>query len=120
MFGCHISGGSNNAAFFTPRKSDIKGGFISPVDGGNHPDPFGCPADTAPAVAEHVVKLHDRRHLQIHTEIRRQHRTLVGEFFNVVVRVLPDPLKTIVIKEEMNHAVKVILILQMGLVKTDQ
>ena len=40
---------------------------------------------------------HNRRHLQVHTEIRRQHRAVAGEFFNVIVRVLPDPLKAIVI-----------------------
>ena len=41
-------------------------------------------------------------------------------FFNVAVRILPDSFKAIVIQEEMNHTVKMILILQMSFVKTNQ
>ena len=78
-------------------KAEIKRGFISPVDSWNDPEPFGCPVSAAPAITKYIVKLHNRRHLQVHTEIRRQHRAVAGEFFNVIVRVLPDPLKAIVI-----------------------
>ena len=120
MLRCHIGGDRNNAAFFDPLKTEIKGGFITPVYRGNNTDSLGGPIGAALAVAEHIVKLHNRRHFQIHAEIRRQHRAVSGEFFDVAVRILPDSFKTIVIQEEMNHTVKMILILRMSFVKTDQ
>ena len=120
MLRCHIGGDRNNAAFFDPLKAEIKGGFITPVYRGNNADSFGGPIGAAPAITKYIVKLHNRRHFQIHAEIRRQHRTVSGEFFNVAVRILPDSFKAIVIQEEMNHTVKMILILQMSFVKTDQ
>ena len=58
---------------------------------------FGCPIGAAPAVTEHVVKLHAKCHFQVHTEIRRQHRTVTGRLFDIIVRVLPDPLEAIVV-----------------------
>ena len=97
VFGRHVGGDSHHAAFFDPFKAEIKRGFIAPVDSRNHPEPFGCPVSAALAVAKYIVKLHDRRHFQVHAEIRRQHCTVPGELFHVVVRVLPDPLKAIVI-----------------------
>lgn len=86
----------------------------------NHTDPFGCPISAAPAVPEHVVKLHDRRHFKIHTEIGREHRPVSGQLFNVAVRILPDSLKTVIVQKEVNHTVKMILVLQVGLINTNQ
>lgn len=120
MLGSHISRNGHGASSFDSLKTEIKGGFIAPVDSGNHPEAFGCPVSSAPAVAEYVVTLHDRLHFQVHTEIRGQNRTVPGQFFDVVVGILPDPFKAIVVSEELHHAVKMILVFQMGLVKSSQ
>jgi hypothetical protein len=74
----HISGNGHNASFFNAIKAKIKGGFIAPVYRGNDTDPFGCPVGTAPTVAEHVVKLHNRSHFQIHAEIRGKYCPVAG------------------------------------------
>ena len=120
VFGRHVGGDSHHTAFFNPVKAEIERGFIAPVDDRNDPEPFGCPVSAAPTIMKYIVKLHDRCHFQVHAEIRRQHCTVPGQFFNVIVWVLPDPLKAIVIWEEVYHAVEVILVLQMGLVKANQ
>ena len=70
MLRCYISGNGHNAAFYDSLKAEIKGGFIAPVYRGNNTDSLGGPVGAAPAVAEHVVKLTNLRHFQIHTEIR--------------------------------------------------
>ena len=120
MLRCYISGNGHNAAFYDSLKAEIKGGFIAPVYRGDDTDSFGCPVGAAPAVAEHIVKLHNRGHFQIHTEIRGKYGPVARQLFNVAVRAFPYPLKAVVIEEEMHHAVKVGLILQMRLIKPDQ
>ena len=64
MLRCHISGDSNNAAFFNPLKAKIERGFIAPVYRGNNTDSLGGPVGAAPAVAEHIVKLHNWGHFR--------------------------------------------------------
>ena len=120
MLRCHISGNGHNAAFFNPLKAKIECGFITPVYRGDDTDSFECPVGAAPAVAEYIVKLHNGRHFQIHTEIRGKYGPVARQLFNVAVRAFPYPLKAVVIQEEMHHAVKVVLILQMRLIKPDQ
>ena len=120
MFRCHICGNSHNAAFFDSLKAKIERGFIAPVDRGDDTDSFGRPVGAAPTVAEHVVKLHDGRHFQIHTEIRGKYGPVAGQLFNIAVWAFPYPLKAVVIQKEMHHAVKVILVLQMRLIKPNQ
>ncbi len=73
-FRCHIGRHSNGTSFLNSLKAEIEGGFIAPVDGRNNTQTLGCPVSAAPTVAEYIVKLHDRCHFQIHTEIRRQQK----------------------------------------------
>ena len=120
MLGCHVGRYRNGTAFFDSLKAKIECGFITPVYRGDDTDSFGCPVGAAPAVAEHIVKLHNRGHFQIHTEIRGKYGPVARQLFNVAVRAFPYPLKAVVIQEEMHHAVKVGLILQMRLIKPDQ
>ena len=120
MLRCHIGGDRNNTTFFDSLKAKVKCGFIAPVYRGNNTDSLRCPVCAAPAITKYIVKLHNSCHFQIHAEIRRQYRTVPGEFFDIAVRILPDSFKAMVIQEEMNHTVKMILIFQMSLVETDQ
>jgi len=120
MLRCHIGGDCHRTAFFNALKTEIKGGFVSPVDSRDHPDAFRCPVGPAPPVAEHIVKLHHRRHFQIHAEIRGKYRPVSGQLFQVAFRILPNPFKAIVVQKEVYHAIKMILILQMGFVKPNE
>ena len=105
MFRCHVGRYCHGASLFNSLKTEIECGFIAPVDGWNDTDTLGCPVRTAPAVAEYIVDLHHRSHFQIHTEIRGKNGSVPGQLFNIIVRVLPDPLKAVIVQEEMHHPV---------------
>ncbi len=51
-----------------------------------------------PAIPKGVVALRDRRHFQVHAEIRREYRPIPGEPFQIAVRIFPDPLKAVVVE----------------------
>ena len=95
----HIRESSNNASSFNPCKVKIKRGFTSIVGGRNYPNPIGYPVSAAPTITEYIVKRHDGCHLQVHTEIRRQHCTVAGKVFNVAVWILLDKFETGAIKK---------------------
>ena len=56
VFGRHVGGDSHHTAFFDPVKAEIERGFIAPVDGGNDPEPFGCPVSAAPTIAKYIIR----------------------------------------------------------------
>ena len=118
--GGHVGGNGHHAALFDAVKAEVKGGLVAPVDCWNDTDALAGPICAAPAVAEHVIKLHHRSHFKIHTEIRRQHGTVAGEPLQADIRRFPDLLKAIVIEKKVYHAVKVALACRFCLVKPNQ
>ena len=56
VFGRHVGGDSHHTAFFNPVKAEIECGFIAPIDGGNDPEPFGCPVSAAPTIAKYIIR----------------------------------------------------------------
>ena len=97
MLRCHIGGDSNNTSFFNPLKAKIKRGFIAPVYRGDNTDSLGCPVGAAPTVAERIVKLHQRVHLQVDAEIRRKHGAVPAQFLDIGIRIFPYQLEFLVI-----------------------
>ena len=76
MFGRHVGGDSHHTAFFNPVKAEIERGFIAPVDGGNDPEPFGCPVSAAPTITKYIPRIDQARQTLLEEKYRKQFREL--------------------------------------------
>lgn len=117
---CHVGRYGNNASFFDSREAEIKRRRIAPVNGWDNMQSLRCSVCAAPAVAEHVVQLQNRRHFQIHAEIRREYRAVRTKLIQYRVWLFPYPFKPVIVEKEMHHTFLVFLVVCAGFVEADQ